>query len=464
MTTPKRLKSSFQKYIPKDLNDLQKKAMESVLIGNSVFITGGAGTGKSFVLRAIINALRLQGRKLLITASTGVAARNIGGKTIHSECGYINGLHAVYDLLNPGHNVRNLEVKDQDDSVIKAMEKTAIENKNKLIARLKTNNDYCEKWRTCDVLIVDEISMIDEITLEFFHSVLCRIRGSKHPFGGLQVVFCGDFLQLQPVKGDFAFGALTWHCLNMETFDLQEIVRQTDSVFKKNLSDVREGRISNDFINLLNRNVDEFIEECNGIVPFHLTSTVAETEALNLKYLRDMKSKIVRFYAIDTYTKDFSHSTFSAKLQCMVGKDVSICIGAPVMMLKNTEHYVNGSFGRVLKIDAVNKRVTVKLLDSKKTHILCPMDFEITSTSGEKLGIRNAFPFQVAFATTIHKCIGLTLEKIIVHCDNLFTEAQVYVALSRVRDIKDVCTIGLLPEHVKASERALGFYKDLIDN
>ena len=189
------------------MNDGQRAAYEAVVHGKSIFLTGIGGSGKSFTLQQITGWAHGSGRKCGITASTGAAAVLIGGQTLHSFSGV----------------------------------GTAAGSKSSLISKALGRKDVTRRLNDLQMLIIDEVSMVDAELFDKLAAVFSAVRGARHdasrPFGGVQLVLCGDFAQLPPVNGDFCFQSATWQKMSIETHDLTESMRQRDEGFAAILRD-----------------------------------------------------------------------------------------------------------------------------------------------------------------------------------------------------------------------------------
>ncbi|ORC86625.1 PIF1 helicase-like protein [Trypanosoma theileri] len=486
--------------------------------GRSIFLTGGAGTGKSHLLRSIVAALPKE--TTFVTATTGIAALNLGGSTIHNFAGC--------GIIDPQQH-------SADDVYYTVQRKT----------RAKRN------WRTCSVLVVDEISMMDAWFLDVLEYVARKIRGSREPFGGIQVVFSGDFLQLPPVvknskkEARFCFEAKSWCRINPRVCILSRCFRQKDGVFFGMLNEMRRGALTATSLALLTslsitttvryvkeegkevkkekevKEEEEKEEEnekeegtgevktekrrCGGgevatIVEGDiragrerydgftiLRARRAEVEAMNMDRFNELTTKIVTYNGFHR-----GEGRFPTDLPQLV----SLRVGCRVMLLKNLDvslGLVNGSVGTLEKlIDTSNvrdfaHRTTPGDLRLLATHGFLPVvRFETydssgtNKTSGGRLvmiephrwtvlqGEREVscsiqIPLQLAYAITIHKSQGMSLSHVNVDFKGIFEEGQAYVALSRCCDMSNLVIENFDACRVNPNVKALAYYKALDD-
>lgn len=480
-------------------SDEQKRVLDLVIKDKkSIFYTGSAGTGKSVLLREIVQRLyRLHGvNAVAVTASTGLAAVNIGGVTINKFSGIGIGQGRESDL----------------------------------IGRVKRNPESRERWKRTKVLIVDEISMLDGAFLDKLEVVARNIRNINKPFGGIQLVLTGDFFQLPPVeKRDgpqvkFCFESKSWKtCIN-HTILLKEVFRQSDPTFVNLLNAVRVAEV-NDEISGEFRKLSRCVEYEDGIQPTELFSTRYEVDTSNQRRLRELPGDDVIFVAKDT-GKDHMLKNLE---NTMAMKKLILKEDAQVMMLKNiNENVVNGSVGRVLAFlssavfesfksrfnehqiasdDAIRemrmlgkcygqvtvpsevlsfahtvsrseeflklaKRVItdpdealpiVQFTTGAEPQIICVQRVDFMTDSGdEKIECsRSQIPLLLSWALSIHKSQGQTLDRVKVDLSKVFEAGQVYVALSRAVSKERLQIINFRHERITTNPRAKHFYKTL---
>jgi ATP-dependent DNA helicase PIF1 len=412
-----------------DLSNLQKSAIRLIELGRNVFLTGGAGTGKSHLLPHILSSLNLmypQGT-VHVTSTTGISAVSIGGVTVHSWSG-IGG-----DALS------------KDDLV-------------KLFSQ-HSKKSVKARWYNTKVLIIDEISMLSAEFLTCLDIAARHCRNCSRPFGGIQVVALGDFFQLAPVskngagRGEearFAFQSPTWNLLfnKSNTVNLQASFRQSASPeFFAMLSNLRLGIVDSAGHALLRSCVGRVFPD-DGIEPTVLHSRNVNVDTINavrLAKLEEAGEEVRVFEAVDTGIQGLMKS-------CTAGATIKFCIGAQVMLTKNLNSTLaNGSRGVIVEWAGANPRVKFSVNGTETLFNVGPVKFQICM-SGKEVASRTQLPLALAYATTIHKSQGLTLSRVVCDLGKCFANGQVYVALSRVRRLEDLCL-----------EREVGGLKKLAD-
>ena len=290
---------------PVALSEDQQHAVDLVLAGRSIFFTGAAGTGKSMVLKSIITALRTSGmgHKVAITASTGIASVNIGGITLHSFAGVGLGADSV-DVLQ------------------------------RQVAKNKTS---AERWISHSVLIIDEISMLDADLFDKLEAIARHVRQNSQPFGGMQLVLCGDFFQLPPVgKTKFCFEAATWNACIDVTVVLKSVFRQRDPAFIRLLSEARIGQLSAASVAQLQLRLHASLPKADGIEATILFPYKQDVQSFNEERLQKLPGAGELFVAEDKH-KGGANSVHAEALEkhCGASKALLLKEGAQVIVLKN---------------------------------------------------------------------------------------------------------------------------------
>lgn len=415
------------------LNEGQKRFFETFFDGYNVFLTGGAGTGKSFCIKTLTEFLKEEGIVFGLTASTGVAALAIDGSTIHSWAG--------------------IGLGDEDvDSILKGS--------------LARNKKARKRIRDSRILIIDEISMVSGILLDKLNLIFQKVRFDSRPFGGIQVVFSGDFLQLPPVfkelnDNDFAFNSKSWKDSRIKPVILDKLVRQDgDSSFAKMLNEIRKGGVSS--LGVLSSRIDAKFPE-DGISPVRIYCKNIEVDSFNRKKLELISSPVKEFVSIDS-GKDHHINFFDRN--CPAPKNLTLKVGAQVMLLKNLSienGMVNGSIGVVEGF--TTEGVEVKFSSGRT--LVTPDEWNIKeqNLSFENkiyyiiVATRIQIPLKLAWATTCHKIQGATLDRAEIDLNEAFAAGQAYVALSRVRNLESLSLKPFSVEKIIVNQRCLDFYE-----
>ena len=426
------------------LNTLQQEALELAKAGKSLFITGPGGVGKSYLIHTIVDELIKKGKRVGITALTGCAALLLGreAKTVHSWAGIGLG---------------------KDPSA-------------KLIANIQKYNYKAKKrWLLTNTLIIDEISMMTPELLEKIHEVAKGMRKSQQVFGGLQIILVGDFFQLPPIyrEGEtmFAFESLIWKELNLTMIELTEIIRQDNPVFHEILKEARIGELSQTSINILKeRMIDTWQKE--KIRPTLLFSRRAEVEMINEQNLKALKTPLITFEAKTLHTANLEINVLKSDLDRAIEKldrdasykvKLELRVGAQVMLIYNLDQeagLVNGRRGIVEGFTASTPSIPLVLFKGNSVAIPVP---EVSWESSEVDGLkRSQIPLILAYAITIHKCQGATLDSALIDIGrSTFESGQAYVALSRVKSLESLYIYELEPQAFRAPKKVKAFYTSL---
>jgi len=381
----------------------QQLALEILKTGRNCFLTGAAGTGKTFVLNQYIKWLRENNIPVAITASTGIAATHIGGQTIHSWSGL-----GIKDSLTEW----DLDALTQKQALVKSV-------------------------NTAKVLIIDEVSMLKASTLDLINIILKTLRQSGEPFGGMQVVLSGDFFQLPPVvkMGEslpdeyasvFAFDSFAWQEADFKILYLKEQFRQQDELIDI-LNAIRERELTDD---LKDKILDRVGKEVKG-EPVHLFTHNQDVDALNEKKLLNLSGKLYEFPMELIGNK--AKAEYMAR-NLLAPQILKLKEGARVMFVKNDPQgrYVNGSLGTVSGFYFEKPEVT---LDSGETVLVEAAEWKMENESGKRIAAAVQLPLRLAWGITVHKSQGISIDSASVNLSKTFVEGQGYVALSRVRSI-----------------------------
>lgn len=399
-------------------NDETRLAMKLVRQGESFFITGKAGTGKTFLLKKIVAECRARGKNVVVTAPTGVAAKNAEGQTIHSLFG-----------LKPT---------------------LFIPNKMRLSYRLDSAREQIVK--NIDVLIIDEISMVRSDVLDMVNLTLQHYKRNRKPFGGIQVLFFGDLFQLPPVVEDEDKELFLSYYDNEFFFSSNVIMRHPVKVLELTIVHRQKGDSS--FINILN-NIREghFLDSDRKKLNERWVPGYDPSDLEHAVYLRTRKNKVWghNMSKLDElsgeekifYAKVDPPESFPLKLQ-PTEKKLILKVGAKVMLLRNDndgKKYVNGTLGVITSILGDEIRVMTEegkpivvdrsVWERYKYHY----DKETKTIVPIPVASFTQFPLMLAWAVTIHKSQGMTFDKAVVDARRSFAPGQVYVALSRCRSL-----------------------------
>lgn len=436
----KEKKEIFSKYSI-ELSEKQLEAYDLVAKGKSILLTGEAGSGKSFVIKYIYNLLRYK-YNIVITSTTGISASIINGVTLHSYLGIGLGTQNTSDLF----------------------------------LKISKNFFLLQKWKKLDILVIDEISMLSCELFDKLEILARSLRQNSSPFGGIQLILSGDFFQLPPVNKDdmetkLCFEAKSWNKCIDKVINLNYNFRQNeDSTFKKCLNEIRTGQISDETVQILESRVDIELRNNYGILPTKIYSLNVDVDKENENELNKLliKDESTEFYQYDmTYDSFYEKKkNFTVNIEDKIKKScnfpisLQLCKGAQVMLLYNIDvenKLCNGSRGIVVDFDS--DLPIVQFLDGKKI-VVNYITLDIEENNKKVLSITQ-LPLKVAFAVSVHKSQGCTLDYGIVDLSNIFEDGQAYVALSRLRNIDGLCIKNFNRNSIRANNKVLDFYHNL---
>lgn len=381
----------------------QLEALEVLKSGRNVHLTGEPGAGKTFTIELFKQYLQEKGISYAITASTGIAASHLNGNTIHSWSGL--GIR------------RGLTKEDLDG--------------------MQRNHWVTEKIKGVRVLVIDEISMLDAITLNDVSNVLMAIHGNKFPFGGIQVVLVGDFFQLPPVsKGDeekrFAFDSEAWIMADLKVCYLTEQHRQSDTRLMEVLTAMRNGTVTEEH--------KEIIRSCSKHEKSEtrLYTHNTDVDRLNATELAKLSGKEMVY---NMKEGGIPALVQTLKRSCLSPERLVLKVGAVVMFTRNNPKagYVNGSLGKVTKFQGGEPVIQLK---NGKIVIPETAEWEFKEKEQTKAFITQ-LPLRLAWAITIHKSQGMSLDSAVIDLSGTFEFGQGYVALSRVRTLQGIHLMGI---------------------
>ncbi|HRB71370.1 MAG TPA: helix-turn-helix domain-containing protein [Flavobacterium sp.] len=422
--------SNAAAYVLRFINQTQK----------SVFLTGKAGTGKTTLLREIITTTH---KNTVVVAPTGIAALNAGGVTIHSM------FQLPFAAFLPDANT---------DPYIS--ENSRFENRNTLSRHFKMNGAKRAVIQNMELLVIDEVSMLRVDIMDAMDFMLRKVRRNEMPFGGVQVLFIGDLLQLPPVikneewsvlqryyRGKFFFHS---HVIQQNPplyIELDKIFRQTDSEFISVLNNLRNNTVTTNDLAILNQYVQPDFDFKKNPGFITLTTHNAKADAINSTALEELDGEVYTFQP--EIVGDFPDKIFPVEEQ------LKLKVGAQVMFVKNDlsfeKQYFNGKMGVVKSISPreifvhfpeENKTIEVERYEWK--NIRYYVDEMTKEIEEEILGTFTHYPIKLAWAITVHKSQGLTFDKAALDVSQVFLPGQAYVALSRLRSLKGLILLSAI--------------------
>lgn len=391
----------------------QREALDVLKLGNNAFLTGPAGSGKTYLLNQFISYLRINKIPVGITASTGIAATHMGGTTIHSWSGM-----GIRDTM--------------DDREITELLKKAYLRKHFLRTK---------------VLIIDEISMLHDFQLDLVHRICRAFKRIDQPFGGMQVIMCGDFFQLPPViKGEnqakFVTESDIWKEMRVEICYLDEQYRQSDRAFLRVLNDIRMGEVNEDTIEYLSERLNKDPEGYSR--PTRLFTHNADVDAINKTHLDQLTGEAHEYFMVSRGGLGLIEGL---RRSCLAPERLILKKGAQVMFVKNNyeEGYVNGTLGEVIGFTKEDKP-TVRTFDGAEITVgqaSWEVKDETAGSSSPPLASISQVPLRLAWAITVHKSQGMSLDAAEIDLSRSFVPGQGYVALSRLRGLSGLKLMGM---------------------
>lgn len=390
----------------------QKDALNLMMMGNNIYLTGQAGSGKTYVLNLYINYLKKHKVPVAVTASTGIAATHLNGGTIHSWSGI---------------GIRS-QLTQHD------------------IARILGNESKRAKLQAAKVLIIDEISMFHSYRLDMVNQICKMARQDPRPFGGLQVILCGDFFQLPPINekefegSNFAYKSDAWEELDVTVCYLDEQHRQLDDSFLKVLNDIRSQDVSEYTFEKLADRLNKRLAE--HMIPTKLYTHNADVDGINNFELEKIDKPVHQYPMITRGKKELVDVL---KKGCLAPEELLIKEGALVMFIKNNpaKGYINGTLGVVYGFDE-SGYPKVQTYDGKEI-IALPASWQFEEDD-HVLAEISQVPLRLAWAITVHKSQGMSLDAAEIDLSKSFAYGMGYVALSRVKSLDGIRLLGINPK------------------
>ena len=410
----------------------QEEALRIMKTGANVFLTGEPGAGKTYTINKYVAYLREHKINHAITASTGIAATHIGGMTIHSWSGI-----GIKETLNK---------YDLD--------------------RIASSEYVCRRVRKTKVLIIDEISMLRAETLSIVDAVCREIKQNSEPFGGMQVILVGDFFQLPPIEkrnleqkqknlleekqGRFAYESNAWKRLSPVVCYISEQYRHDDADFLELLLAIRHNTVSD-------KHQDKIKLRYVGENKFPENITKLYSHNLDVDRVNDEKLSKIEMESFKFNMESSGSLPLVAVLKkgCLSPEILILKKGAVVMCTKNNqkEHFVNGTLGTVVDFESFSKHPIIKTKNGRNIEI-SPMDWMIEENGKIKAKITQ-IPLRLAWAITVHKSQGMSMDAAVMDLSSVFEYGQGYVALSRVRRLDGLYLLGCNEHALKVHPQIL---------
>jgi uncharacterized protein YpbB len=405
----------------------------------SLFLTGKAGTGKTTLLKEIIKTTH---KNTVVVAPTGIAALNAGGVTIHS----------MFQLPFGGFI--------PDNSAPHFSDSVKFETKNTLVRHFKMSGLKKSVIRNMELMIIDEVSMLRADLLDAIDFMMQSVRKKKAPFGGVQVLFIGDLLQLPPVIRDEEWSTLRKYYNGKFFFhshviqqnpplyiELSKIFRQSDDAFISILNNLRNNQISNDDLAVLNQYVKPNFDLNNNKGYIILTTHNAKADAINAKALEDLEGKLMTFNP--EIVDDFPDKIYPIEY------NLQLKVGAQIMFVKNDpsfeKKYYNGKMGFIKSLSSneilvhfPDENLTIEVEKFEWQNIRYKINETTKEIEDDILGTFVHYPIKLAWAITVHKSQGLTFDKAVLDVSQVFVPGQAYVALSRLRSLNGLILLSPL--------------------
>lgn len=405
----------------------QVEAFEILKLGYNVYLTGSAGSGKTFLLNKYIDYLKKNGKRVGVTASTGIAATHMDGITIHSWSGL---------------GIKN-ELNKED------------------IKKILRKGFVKKRFKNVGVIIIDEISMLSASQFDSLNLICQTFKNNRLPFGGLQIVCSGDFFQLPPINRDqnakFVFQSEIWSKMDLKICYLEEQHRQKEKGGLLTLLEhIRNNRVDEAKKILFCEN---YADRSFSIEPAKLYTHNVDVDTINSAELKIINEK-EKVYLMNIIGN--RHVAEALKRGCLAPERLILKIGAKVMFVKNNfdQGYVNGTLGKVTDFDSEGLPI-IKILNGSQVKA------NLASWKAEEDGVIKAeirqIPLRLAWAITVHKSQGMNLDSAEIDLSKSFVEGMGYVALSRLKSLNGLKLLGINEISFMINEEILKLDKELKD-
>jgi hypothetical protein len=406
----------------------QDIALKILKSGENVFLTGSAGTGKTFIINKYIKYLRERDIEPAIVAPTGIAASHIGGKTIHSF--FSVGIREYIDDHYLGWLLRQPFLQN----------------------RLKN----------LQVLIVDEVSMVSPELFLSMDKILRAFKGRDEPFGGIQVIFSGDFFQLPPISKAqkeirFVWQTDLWRNMNLRVCYLEEKFRQENDSLVNILDEIRAGEVGEDSMEIFRSCYKKTL--ANNFRPTRLYTHNADVDKINEDELKLLPGLPENFEADTKGSKKNLEKIFKSSL---VSEEIGLKKEAMVIFIKNNyeKGYINGTLGKIVGFEKNTNLPIVEIFSGRKI-VVERDEWILEDDNGKIKAIVKQVPLKLAWALTIHKSQGMTLDAAEIDLSKTFEIGQGYVALSRIRSVDGLRLMGLNDIALRVDEAVLNIDEEM---
>jgi hypothetical protein len=407
----------------------QERAFLIMKTGVNIYLTGNAGSGKTYLLNKYIDYLESHDIAVAVTASTGIAATHMNGMTIHSWSGI-----GIKNFLDE----KGLEEMEDKKYLWKRFEKAR-------------------------VLIIDEVSMLHASQLDMVEKVCRRFKRNDKPFGGLQVILSGDFFQLPPIsksldenESGMIFNSKSWQILNPAVCYIEEQHRQEDEVLSEILNTIRSNQMEEKHYELLRGRIGAKLKN-------EVRATKLYTHNTNVDDINNTELSLIgeeeKIYEMTSSGPEALVEIL--KKSCLAHEKLRLKIGAEIMCIKNNfeEGYVNGSRGKVIGFEKEGGNPIIELYNGKK--LALKQELWAIEEDGKIKASVSQIPLRLAWAITVHKSQGMSLDNAEIDLSRAFSYGMGYVALSRVRTLNGISLVGFNAEALRVDPHVLEFDQDL---